>query len=55
MPQRGTDRHFVVNAFAGKVLETNRDAVLVLEFMPKDVPTEVLLTNFPIFEQVVLH
>jgi hypothetical protein len=55
MPQGGSDRHFVINPSAGKVLETNRDAVLVLEFMPKDVPTEVLLTNFPIFEQVVEH
>jgi anaerobic magnesium-protoporphyrin IX monomethyl ester cyclase len=43
----GTQRHFIVNAHAGTILETNRDAVLLMEFLPPDVPTNVLADHFP--------
>lgn len=46
-------RYFIVNAQSGKVLETNRDAVLVLEFMPKDLPLSTVVGHFPVFEQVM--
>lgn len=46
-------RYFVVNARAGTILETNRDAVLLLEFMPKDVPVEAIARNFPVLESVL--
>ena len=48
-------RHFVVNTQAGKVLETNRDAVVVLEFLPKDIPTETVVQHFPVLEQVMAN
>ena len=43
----GNQRHFIVNAHAGTVLETNRDAVLLMEFLPPDVPTNILADHFP--------
>jgi anaerobic magnesium-protoporphyrin IX monomethyl ester cyclase len=47
-------RYFVVNAQAGTILETNKDAVLLLEFMPKDVPVEVIISNFPVLQSVLV-
>ncbi|MCL6707305.1 radical SAM protein [Pseudomonas sp. R2.Fl] len=46
-------RYFVVNAQSGKVLETNRDALLILEFMPKETPVSAIVSHFPVFEQVM--
>ncbi len=52
--QEGVDpRYFVVNAQSGKILETNRDALLILEFMPKDLPVQTLVGHFPVFDQVM--
>lgn len=52
--QEGRDpRYFVVNAQSGKILETNRDALLILEFMPKDLPVQTLVGHFPVFDQVM--
>jgi anaerobic magnesium-protoporphyrin IX monomethyl ester cyclase len=49
----GATRYFVVNSKAGTILETNRDAVLLLEFMPKDVPVETITRNFPVLQPVL--
>jgi hypothetical protein len=46
-------RHFVVNTLAGKILETNRDAVVALEFMPKDITSSEVIAHFPVLEQVM--
>lgn len=46
-------RYYVVNSKAGTILETNRDAVLLLEFMPKDVPVEAIILNFPVLHPVL--
>jgi anaerobic magnesium-protoporphyrin IX monomethyl ester cyclase len=48
----GSQRHFVVNAQAGTILETNRDAVLLMEFLPPDVPANVLANHFPALASV---
>ena len=49
----GAQRHFVVNAQAGKILETNRDAVLLLEFLPQDTPAAAIVAQFPVFEPIL--
>lgn len=46
-------RYFVVNSQAGRVLETNRDAVLLLEFLPKDIPLEAVANRFPALEPIL--
>ncbi|MCF1505814.1 radical SAM protein [Afifella sp. H1R] len=48
-------RFFVVNTHAGTILETNRDAVLVLEFMPQDVPLKTIVESFPALAPVLTH
>ena len=48
-------RHYVVNTHAGKILETNRDAVILLEFLPKDTPTETVVKHFPVLEEVMMN
>ncbi|HEX2449245.1 MAG TPA: radical SAM protein [Methyloceanibacter sp.] len=47
LEERDATHFYVVNTQAGTILETNGDAVLLLEFMPKDVPAETIVTNFP--------
>lgn len=49
----GKERHYVVNVQAGKILETNRDAVVVLEFIPQDLSASAIVEHFPVFEQVI--
>jgi anaerobic magnesium-protoporphyrin IX monomethyl ester cyclase len=51
--QQHDPRYFVVNAQAGSVLETNQDAVLVLEFLPKDISRDAIVSNFPALEPVL--
>jgi anaerobic magnesium-protoporphyrin IX monomethyl ester cyclase len=46
-------RFFIVNCQAGKVLETNQDAVLVLELAPKDVPLQTIAKTFPALAPVL--
>jgi len=46
-------RYFVVNSDAGKILETNKDAILVLEFIPKNIQASALISHFPVFEQII--
>jgi hypothetical protein len=45
----GKQRYFVVNTQLGTILETNADAVLVLEFMPNDVGVDALIESYPLF------
>jgi hypothetical protein len=56
LPQKdGEPRYFVVNSQAGRILETNKDAVIVLEFMPRELSVKTLVSYFPIFEQVITN
>jgi len=54
LPQKNKEsRYFVVNSDAGKILETNKDAIMVLEFIPKNIQASTLISHFPVFEQVI--
>lgn len=46
-------RYFIVNTQAGRVLETNRDAMLLMEFLPKGVEAEAIVSHFPMMGQIL--
>jgi anaerobic magnesium-protoporphyrin IX monomethyl ester cyclase len=53
MTEANRERYFVVNAQAGKILETNKDAVVLLTFLPQEMPAAEVAARFPVFAPVL--